>query len=90
MSLIEFGTALLKTDQLLLCKSLLEPLWAIEDLWMFIGAVPFFAAMFSWPIGYWTTRPGDQAARGWFADQLILVGVGVAFGGGFLVANALS
>ncbi len=90
MTLIELGRNLLETKPLQLLNGILERLWSIEDLWMFIVAVPFFAAMFSWPIGYWIISRSDETVRRWFIDQLILVGVGLVFGGGFFVATALS
>ncbi len=89
MSLVELGTTL-AAKQLQLLHVGLERLWYRDDLWMFICGVPFFAAMLSWPIGYyWVVSRNAELARRWFLDQLILVGAGLVFGGVFLVARTL-
>jgi hypothetical protein len=58
----------------------LLPPWD-KEFRIFIAAVPFFAAMLSWPIGFvWVGRGSVRSAQRWFTDQLLLVGAGIAFG----------
>jgi hypothetical protein len=90
MRLIELGGMLLKGPQLHFFAAPIQRLCCIEDLWMFIAALPLVATIFSWPFGYWLNSRGEESMRRWLIDQSILLGVGLVFGASFLIANALS